>query len=247
MSDPAPPDPKKESNSSLLGEIAQIGSAAVSPSGAASLVRLAGKSLLRTVAAITKGSIETANEIAHDINAGEPLSEIVDSRVEQVRAAAWHALGADDHPAAQRAQTLASKRASAEVDLEHQGEELLRDSWEDDLTPRDEHPAFQLILRSISPDEARILRFLSVAGAQPSLDLRTKTPFQVGSQRIAGGINMIPNMAGCTWLDRDQQYLANLNRLGLIRFSEEPVDDFRRYSLLTAQPRALEALSGRLR
>ena len=77
------------------------------------------------------------------------------------------------------------------------------------------------------PDEARILRFLAVAGPQPAIDIRTKTPFGVGSERLAGGINLIAEMAGCTWPKRDRHYLANLNRLGLVRFSEEPVTDRR--------------------
>jgi hypothetical protein len=34
---------------------------------------------------------------------------------------------------------------------------------------------------------------------------------------------------------------VNLNRLGLVRFSTEPVDDYRRYALLEVQPRALDA------
>lgn len=113
-------------------------------------------------------------------------------------------------------------------------------SWDPVNQPRDTHPAFRMILESTTPDEARIVLFLTVAGPQPSMDLRTKTPFQVGSQRLANGINLIAEMSGCTWTARDHHYLANLNRLGLLGFSEEPVDDFRRDSLLTAHPRAIE-------
>ena len=85
-----------------------------------------------------------------------------------------------------------------------------------------------------------MLRFLAVAGIQPSIDIRTKTMFQVGSERLVSGVNLIADMAGCRWPEADQRYLANLNRLGLVRFSSEPVADYRRYALLEVQPRALE-------
>jgi hypothetical protein len=49
-------------------------------------------------------------------------------------------------------------------------------------------------------------------------------------------------MAGCTWPERDRHYLANLNRLGLVRFSAEPVTDRRRYAFVEAQPKAMEPM-----
>lgn len=54
---------------------------------------------------------------------------------------------------------------------------------------------------------------------------------------------MIAEMAGCRWPGSDQEYLANLYRLGLVRFSAEPVDDYRRYALIEVQPRATEAVA----
>jgi hypothetical protein len=53
-------------------------------------------------------------------------------------------------------------------------------------------------------------------------------------------------MAGCTRPERDRHYLANLNRLGLVRFSAEPVTDRRRYAFVEAQPKATEPM-GRVR
>jgi hypothetical protein len=49
-------------------------------------------------------------------------------------------------------------------------------------------------------------------------------------------------MAGCTRPERDRHYLANLNRLGLVRFSQEPVTDRRRYPFVEAQPKASEPM-----
>jgi hypothetical protein len=31
------------------------------------------------------------------------------------------------------------------------------------------------------------------------IDIRTKTLFQIGSERLAAGISMIADMAGCRW------------------------------------------------
>jgi hypothetical protein len=52
-----------------------------------------------------------------------------------------------------------------------------------------------------------------------------------------GGIIDWQERTGQSYPDRDHEYLANLNRLGLVRFSQEPVADFRRYSLIEAQPK----------
>jgi hypothetical protein len=132
--------------------------------------------------------------------------------------------------------------ADLEEDLRMVADGLLQRSLAPDAVFARRHPAFAEILTELTPDEARILRFLAVAGPQPSIDIRTKTLFQIGSERIAYGINMIAQMAGCRWPEFSQNYLANLNRLGLVQFSREPVEDYRRYSLLEVQPDAIEAM-----
>ena len=134
-------------------------------------------------------------------------------------------------------------RGATDKNLRAYGDRLIAESHQPEDQPGQLHPAFALILPELTPDEVRILRFLAVAGAQPAIDIRTKTLFQIGSERIAGGINMIAEMAGCRWPGSDQEYLANLYRLGLVRFSAEPVDDYRRYALIEVQPRATEAVA----
>jgi hypothetical protein len=126
--------------------------------------------------------------------------------------------------------------------LRKRGNTLIRLSYKPELQRRDVHPSFSHILDELLPDEARILRFLGVAGTQPLLDVRTKTLFQFGSVLLVGGVSMVASMAGCHWPDRDQHYFANLNRLGLIDLSPEPVDDYRRYALLEVQPVALHVI-----
>jgi Abortive infection alpha len=126
--------------------------------------------------------------------------------------------------------------------LRKRGNKLIRISYKPELQRRDVHPSFSHILDELLPDEARIVRFLGVAGTQPMIDVRTKTLFQIGSVLLVGGVSMVASMAGCHWPDRDQHYFANLNRLGLIDLSPEPVDDYRRYALLEVQPVALHAI-----
>lgn len=128
----------------------------------------------------------------------------------------------------------------SDADLRHWGDDLIAKSQKPTRKQAHRHPAFGQILSELAPDEVRMLRFLAVAGTQPSIDIRTKTMFQIGSERLVSGVNMIADMAGCRWPESDQRYLANLNRLGLVRFSSEPVADYRRYALLEVQPRALE-------
>jgi hypothetical protein len=126
--------------------------------------------------------------------------------------------------------------------LRKRGNALIRISYKPELQRRDVHPSFSHILDELLPDEARILRFLGVAGAQPMIDVRTKTLLQIGSVLLVGGVSVVASMAGCHWPDRDQHYFANLSRLGLVDLSREPVDDYRRYALLEVQPVALHAI-----
>ncbi|MEB3064477.1 Abi-alpha family protein [[Mycobacterium] zoologicum] len=132
--------------------------------------------------------------------------------------------------------------AEAAEALRNRGTALVRVSYKPEFQRRDVHPSFSRIIDELVPDEARILRFLKVAGTQPMIDVRTKTWFQIGSELVTSGISMIARMAGCLWPDRDQHYFANLDRLGLVAISNEPVDDYRRYALLEVQHPAVEAI-----
>jgi hypothetical protein len=126
--------------------------------------------------------------------------------------------------------------------LRRQGEELLRRSADVDFE-EDAHPAYARILGDLAPDEARILRLLALEGAQPAVDVRTGGPLGlVKSDLIAPGLSMIGAEAGCRHMDRVHAYLDNLNRLGLIWFSREPLEDPLRYQVLEAQPQVHEAM-----
>jgi hypothetical protein len=125
--------------------------------------------------------------------------------------------------------------------LRERGAELLRQSA-DLHFEEDAHPAYENILANLAPDEARVLRLLSLEGPQPSVDVRTARPFGMGSELVAGGLNMIGEAAGVKRLDSLSAYLNNLHRLGLVWFSREQVGDHMRYQVLEAQPDVQEAI-----
>ena len=219
-------------------------------SGAVGLAKFGATAGLHVAAWASTTTLKHATDLVRDINAGEPVTEIVDTRLEVVRSTVWRFLHLERITPAAVAPTVmmttAVARPRSDVslhDLRRQGDELLRQIGNPGERPQSEHPAFSRILRELVPDEARILRFLALAGPQPAIDVRTKTPLGVGSELIAGGINLVAEMAGSTYPERNQQYLANLTRLGMIQFSDEPVEDPRRYSFIEAQPVAAAAMS----
>jgi hypothetical protein len=126
------------------------------------------------------------------------------------------------------------------VPLRERGAELLRRSADVGIDD-DDHPAFARILDELAPDEGRILRLLSLDGPQPSVDVRSGRWLNQ-NELVAPGLNMIDGAAGCRNPERVPIYLNNLNRLGLVWFSREPLDDINRYQVLESQPEVAEAM-----
>ncbi|MDT4893291.1 MAG: hypothetical protein QOE97_2326 [Pseudonocardiales bacterium] len=213
----------------------------------AGLARIAAESSVKAAAwGLTTGAAGTRAVVGRALR-GEPPAAVLQDLAADLRSAAWRALGVPDDPDEHGVpESVAPINATTE-DLRYRGEELLRRSNDVHVT-EDTHPAFARILTEITPDEARILRYLYLNGPQPSLDVRTNRPFGVGSQLVAGGLNMIAEHAGCRNVERIHPYLTNLNRLGLIDFSKEQVSNPQRYQLVEAQPCVVEALkrAGRL-
>jgi hypothetical protein len=127
-------------------------------------------------------------------------------------------------------------------ELRERGAELLRRSADVHYT-EDAHPAYANILNNLAPDEGRILRLFVQKGPQASIDVRTSPPLGIGSEMVASGMNMIGREAGCRDPDKTNAYLGNLERLGLIWFSRESLDDQSPYHLLEAQPEVQVAMS----
>lgn len=130
---------------------------------------------------------------------------------------------------------LVSERPMTRERLQQRGERLLSQSAE---VGREEafHPAFPSILDELAPDEARILRLLATEGTQAALEIRDREYVPLQSKLVAKNLTMVGSDAGCRNPDQTPLYLQNLERLGLVNFSEEPVDDLKRYQVLEAQP-----------
>ena len=130
---------------------------------------------------------------------------------------------------------LVSERPMTRERLREHGERLISKSAE---VGREEafHPAFPSILEEVAPDEARILRLLATEGDQPTVDVRHNEYVPLQSSLVAENLTMIGSDAGCRHPDRTPAYLQNLERLGLVKFSEEPVENLKRYQVLEAQP-----------
>jgi hypothetical protein len=198
----------------------------------ASSVRLAGWT--------ANASLAGAGYVVRRAVAGETATSIMSEAANDLRGVAWRALGLIGPPGGSASSDRSARGASSE-DLRRRGTELMRRS-NDVHVVEDTHPAFGRILSEITPDEARVLRFLYLDGPQPSIDIRTNRPFGIGSELIADGLNMIAEHAGCRNVDRIHPYLTNLSRLGLVEFSKEQVSNPQRYQVVEAQPKVTLAM-----
>ncbi|MFC8045902.1 DUF4393 domain-containing protein [Nocardia sp. NPDC057353] len=131
-------------------------------------------------------------------------------------------------------------RSASSEELRRRGDALLARSADVYFT-EDVHPAYDRILDELAPDEARILRFMALNGAQPAVDVRTNRPLGIGSELVQGDLTSVPEQAGVRYPDRSRAYLINLNRLGLTRTSDDPVV-LSRYMVLEVQPSVEAAL-----
>jgi len=145
--------------------------------------------------------------------------------------------------AERRKQKSEEQRDKAISELKERGTGLLERSA-DIHDDEDLHPAFPHILDQIAPDEARILRFLATDGPQPAVNVRDVGWLPITSELVAAGLSMLGTEAGVRYEDRTQAYLGNLNRLGLVWFCDEAVEDVKRYQLVEAQPDVKEAIEG---
>lgn len=83
-------------------------------------------------------------------------------------------------------------------------------------TAKNAHPGFVEIIRNISSDEARILKFLFINGSQPIIDIVKRNKDNAGEIIIREFICLIPEQAQCELTGLIGSYLVNLQRLGLI-------------------------------
>jgi hypothetical protein len=211
------------------------------------LARLTLKGWVRTAEWAVSSTARAGRFVARATLTGESMPDLIDDARNGLR----NLLGVDEIE--ERISGLLSsgdskKGRDAAIPLRERGAELLAASA-DVVDGAPMHPAYENILADIAPDEARILRLLAGAGPQAAVDVRTWRPMDVGSRLVAQGLSMIDRHAGVQFAETVPQYLNNLNRLGLIWFSREPVESRTAYQVLEAQPDVLEAIekAGRAR
>jgi hypothetical protein len=206
---------------------------------APTLMRLGARAYVRTAQWGIATSVRVSRRLVRAAAAGESPAELAKETGESVRDYARHFLGLPNgsDPLA----TEETPEPPAHVTLRERGAELLAQSADVDYD-EPAHPAFERILEDMAPDEARILRLLHTAGPQPAVDVREAKPLGIAAALIDSGLTMIGTVAGCRFLERVPAYLNNLERLGLIWFSREPLEDPLRYQVLEAQPEVLDAM-----
>ncbi|HYQ68807.1 DUF4393 domain-containing protein [Actinophytocola sp.] len=205
-------------------------------------MRIAANAGLSTAQWVVTTSVRTGARVARGLAAGESPMKIAGDLGADLRAAARSVLGVPDEEPAHAA-SLAEPRAhgASLAELRARGAELLRQS-SDVRFVEDTHPAYERILGELTPDEARIIRFLYREGPQPTVDVRTNRPLGIGSELIEAGLSMIGRQAGVRNMSRTNAYLNNLFRLGLVWFSREEVEPSR-YQVVEVQPEVQEAMS----
>ena len=223
---------------------------------AAGLARIGAAAWWRTTIWTAAASARVGSRVMRAAKAGQPPAEVFRSARGEVSSYARRVLGIidPDELIRQAASEFTSRGNPVESNgatrpLREIGAELLRRSAD---VNHDEgtHPAYARILKELAPDEARILRLFAIEGPQPSVDVRSGfLPLNATSELVAPGLNMVGAESGCRHLEDVPAYLTNLNRLGLIWFSREPLDDPLLYQVLESQPEVIDAIeeAGRAR
>jgi hypothetical protein len=202
-------------------------------SDALGLLRIAANASLSTAQWVVNTSVQTGKRVARGLAEGESPAKIVGELGAELRSAAQSVLGV--------APAEPEVHGASVTELRARGAELLRQSSDVHFV-EDTHPAYSRILGELTPDEARIVRFLYREGPQPTVDVRTNRPLGIGSELIEAGLSMIGRQAGVRNLNRTNAYLNNLFRLGLVWFSREEVEPDR-YQVVEVQPEVQEAMA----
>ena len=242
------PRGKQEARQQLQEELDEWAADVVD--GGLGLARLAVGGAVRTARWSIGRSLRIAEQVVGSIASGSSVAAATARGADDARHAILEYSGLEDpapRTAGRPTRTTGTDagrrvtdRATAE-ELRRRGEALLARSADVDEEV-EAHPSFARILDDLSPDEARILRLLAEAGPQPAVDVRSSSPIPGSSELVAGGLSMVGAQAGCRYLDRVRSYLNNLERLGLVWFSREEVDDPAAYQVLEAQPEVVDAM-----
>jgi hypothetical protein len=93
-------------------------------------------------------------------------------------------------------------------------------------------PAFLDVVAQLTPDEARIVRYLARQAPVAVMDLFAVSLVGRGSRLVLPKQSMVAERAGCVHPEHGDAYLQNLVRLGLIAFTHDEIDDEAEYQLI---------------
>ncbi len=129
----------------------------------------------------------------------------------------------------------ALRYTGAESDLAELYANLLATSM-DKVTAYRAHPSFVDMIKNMSPDEARIMRFLATATSQPLVNIKAIDKQDGGFQIVHRHLSLIGLKSSCQHVPLAGTYLDNLVRLGLIEIpsmrrikSDEPYKEIEHF------------------
>lgn len=129
----------------------------------------------------------------------------------------------------------ALRYTGAESDLAELYANLLATSM-DKATAYRAHPGFVDMIKNMSPDEARIMKFLATATDQPLINIKSIDKKNSGFQIVHRHLSLIGLKSSCQYVPLAGTYLDNLLRLGLIEIpsmrrilSDEPYKEIEEF------------------
>lgn len=126
-------------------------------------------------------------------------------------------------------------------------EESLRDLYAnllaasmDSRTASMAHPSFVEIIKQLTPDEARLLKYFSTEDRLPVIHMRSESEDGTGGQEIATNMSLFGRDVNCEHEHLTPSYIDNLARLGLIAIPEKFYTAPEAYEELENHPSTVE-------
>ena len=204
------------------------------------IARIAAAASQRATGYSVRSGVRTGTRMVQAVVNAESIADLVE-QVRDITFDEMRRLGVDVGEEETAASRWADRRRVDEARLREEAGWLLDRSADVDYE-EPVHPAFPNVLQQLAADEARILRLLVAEGDEPAITVRDRGAIPISSSLVAEDLTMVGINAGVRREDRVAVYLDNLDRLGLVEFSDEPVADLKRYQVLEAQPRVEAAM-----
>lgn len=109
------------------------------------------------------------------------------------------------------------------------------------------HPAFAEIMKQLSEDEIKILKYMAKSHSIPTISI-TFENLDNEQIDVLWNFSILPELSGCARISDRDLYMENLIRLGLIRKSRpgQKLADKEKYTELKQHPHIVEYSSERM-